>query len=242
MTEGSMASSYELITLRDPLCRTSEAYRILRSNLLLENKVKPIRTLLVTSAGHEDSGGNLHHLSGEILEHINSIVVANVAVVLAQSFRKTLIVDSDLRTPWQHEIWKQPNEPGLMNMMASRGHISLCKPEVDNLWLLPSGVPPSDPQIIFDSPRIGEVIGKLKDQADIIVFDSAPVTTTIEPLLLASMVDAVLLVVNASTSRTESVREAKKLLVHQNARLLGAVLANASENRETATYSHKWEV
>ncbi|MEO8393360.1 MAG: capsular biosynthesis protein, partial [Chloroflexota bacterium] len=99
----------KLITLSDPRSAAAEAFRTLRTNLMFTGVERSLDTLLVTSAAQGDD---------------KSLVLANLAVTFAQSDNKTIIVDSDLRRPSQHEIWGIPNERGLTTMMLDPAAMS----------------------------------------------------------------------------------------------------------------------
>ncbi len=95
-----------LITLTDPRTAAAEAFRSLRTNLMFSSVENPLHTLLITSTAQSDD---------------KSITLANLAVTFAQSGNKTILVDSDLRKPTQHEIWGIPNDRGLTTMMIEDG-------------------------------------------------------------------------------------------------------------------------
>ena len=98
-----------LITLTDPRTAAAEAFRSLRTNLMFSSVENPLHTLLVTSTAQSDD---------------KSATLANLAVTFAQSGNKTILVDSDLRKPAQHEIWGIPNDRGLTTMMIEDGAMS----------------------------------------------------------------------------------------------------------------------
>ncbi|MCS7069952.1 MAG: hypothetical protein NZM00_00485, partial [Anaerolinea sp.] len=92
----------KLITLSDPRSAAAEAYRTLRTNLIFSSVERPVHTLLVTSAAQSED---------------KSLVLANLAVTLAQTGSTTIIVDADLRRPVQHTLWGVPNGQGLTGMV-----------------------------------------------------------------------------------------------------------------------------
>src|SRR5215813_6870889 len=99
----------KLITLNEPRSAAAEAFRTLRTNLMFSSVENPIHTLLVTSAAESDD---------------KSLVLANLAVTFAQGDNKTILVDSDLRRPSQHEIWGISNDRGLTTMMLEDAAMS----------------------------------------------------------------------------------------------------------------------
>ncbi len=203
-----------LITVTNPRSPISEAFRTLRTNLEFTSLDHPICTMVVTSASPEEG---------------KSTTLANVAVTIAQAGRKVILVDCDLRRPSLHQIFDARSKVGFTDMM--RDDTLMARPPlqetcVPNLWLLTSGTLPPNPSELLASRRMGEVIAALKSQADMILFDAPPVIAVTDAAVLASKVDAVLLVISAGKTKREHARKAKALLDKVNARLLGTVLNN----------------
>jgi capsular exopolysaccharide synthesis family protein len=205
----------KLITLAEPRSAAAEAYRALRTNLMFSSVEKPITTLLVSSPAESDG---------------KSTLIANLAVTFAQGGHKTILVDSDLRKPSQHDIWGIGNERGLTTMMLEDGALAnppLVSVGVDNLQVLPSGPLPQVPADLLASQRMNEIIGVLKARASFVLFDSPPVLAVTDAALLGSKLDGVLLVVRAGHTRREHTVRAKQALERVHARIVGAVLSNA---------------
>ncbi|MCZ2096948.1 MAG: CpsD/CapB family tyrosine-protein kinase [Anaerolineae bacterium] len=205
----------KLITLSDPRSAASEAFRSLRTNLMFSSVERAIDTLLVTSAAQSDD---------------KSTVLANLAVTFAQAGNKTIIVDSDLRRPVQHDIWGIANERGLTTMILEDGAMSsppLVQTEVPNLMVLPSGPLPPVPADVLSSQRMMDVIGVLKARAHYIVFDAPPVLAATDAALLGAKVDGVVLVVRVGATRRDQAARARQALERVHVRVLGAVMTNA---------------
>jgi non-specific protein-tyrosine kinase len=213
----------KLITLTDPRSSAAEAFRTLRTNLMFTSVERPITTLLVTSPSRSDD---------------KSIILANLAVTFAQSGNKTILVDSDLRRPTQHEIWGVKNDRGLTTMMLEDAAMSsppLLTTEVENLSLLPSGTLPPIPADVLSSQRMSDVIGVLKARAHYILFDSPPVLAAADAALLGAKLDGVLLVIRAGQTRRDHAARARQALERVHVRILGAVMTN-SPRENTAAY------
>jgi non-specific protein-tyrosine kinase len=211
-----------LITLTDPRSPVSEAYRTLRTNLSFYSLDDPIRSLVVTSPA-ADEGKN--------------IMIANLAVTMAQSGRRTLLVDCDLRRPSLHDLFELQNEPGLTNQILGEiDDVPLQKTAVENLWLLASGPIPPNPADMLGTKRIDELIAKLVDQYDIVLFDAPPVTAVTDAAILGVRVNGVLLVINAGKTRRDQAERAKELLEKANVRVIGAALANAPRDSGVGGY------
>ncbi len=210
-----MTSSPEqvLITLREPASAAAEAYRTLRTNILFSSLDKPIHTLLLTAAEPTPE---------------KSLTAANLAVTMAQAEQRVLLVDCDLRQPALHTIFGISNEQGLTSSILDQDAPLAIQPtEVPGLSLLPSGPLPPRPADLLGSRRMEGLLARLKQAADIVIFDTPPVQNFTDALVLATRVDGVLLVVQANRSRRDRVREARQKLEKVKANLLGVVLSGA---------------
>lgn len=211
-----MANNHQesLITISNPRSPISEAYRTLRTNLEFSSLDKPLKTMVVTSAGPEEG---------------KSTTLANLAVTLAQAEKRVILVDCDLRRPSQHEIFGVANGIGLTSMVVDEEAFKnppLQETPVPNLKLLPSGPLPPNPSELLGSRRMEEIIATLRERADLVLFDAPPIIAVTDAAVLASKVDGVLLVINAGTTKRDHAQRAKALLEKVNARLVGAVLNN----------------
>jgi non-specific protein-tyrosine kinase len=203
-----------LITVADPRSPVSEAYRTLRTNLDFSSLDKPIKTMLVTSAGPEEG---------------KSTVLANLAVTTAQAGRRVILVDCDLRRPTLHNIFNLKNDAGLTTMVVDDAAMEsppLRDTGVEGLQLVSSGPLPPNPSELLGSRRMEEIIAALLERADVVLFDAPPVVAVTDAAVLATKVDGVLLVVNAGGTKRDYARTAKARLEKVNANLLGAVLNN----------------
>lgn len=217
-----MPNDHRLITLADPRSPVAEAYRTLRTNLLLSGANGPLCTLLVTSAAPEEG---------------KSAMLANLAVIMAQGGRSTILVDADLRRPQQHEIFGVASEPGLTSMVLDKlDEPPLAATPVPNLRLLPSGPLPPNPADLLGSRRMEAVVASLKGQADVVLFDAPPIIAVTDAALLGSLLDGVLLVISAGHTRREHAVQARQLLQKLHVNIVGTVLTNAARDRSVSTY------
>lgn len=213
-------ASPDLITLTDPRSNAAEAFRTLRTNLMFTSVEKPIQTLLVTSTSGADE---------------KSIALANLAVTFAQSGNKTILVDTDLRQPSQHEIWGVTNSAGITQMMldqAAMANPPLHDTGIENLTLLTSGDLPPNPADVLSSQRMNEIIGVLKARAAYVLFDAPPALAASDAIVLSTKVDGVLLVVRANETRRDRVVEARERFEQVHSRVVGAVLTNAPREQK----------
>lgn len=226
MTEDRQST---LVTISNPRSPISEAYRTLRTNLEFSSLDKPIRAMVVTSAAPEEG---------------KSTTLANLAVTIAQAGKKVILVDCDLRRPSLQKIFNVGATAGFTDMM--RDDTKMSKPPlqetgVPNLQLLTSGALPPNPSELLASRRMGEVIAALQKQADMVLFDAPPVIAVTDAAVLASKVDAVLLVISAGKTKREHAKKAKTLLEKVNARLIGIVLNNVKGEASLYQYYNDQE-
>jgi non-specific protein-tyrosine kinase len=181
----------------------------------------PIRTLVVTSPATGEG---------------KSTTVANLAVTMAQSGRRTILVDCDLRRPSLHTLFNLSSEPGLTNMVLDETEAPLQKTGVENLWLLASGPKPPNPADLLGTQKVDKVIEQLIAQADIVLFDAPPVIAVTDAAVLGAKVDGVLLVIQAGKTRRDHAERAKELLEKAKVRLVGATLTNAPKDSSFGGY------
>jgi len=213
----------QLIALRDPRSPAAEAYRTLRTNIQFSSLDKPLHTLLATSSAPDEG---------------KSTTVANLAVTLAQAEQRVILVDCDLRRPSLHTLFGVPNEAGLTSAILAQDDIPLPLQAtvVPDLKLLTSGPLPPRPSDILGSRRMEIVITRLREQADIVLFDTPPVIAVSDAVVLATRVDGVLLVFQAGKTSRERARRARDMLVRVKANIIGVILNNAQLEREYTYY------
>jgi capsular exopolysaccharide synthesis family protein len=209
---GHVASP--LIALRDPRSPAAEAYRTLRTNIQFSSLDKPLRTLLATSTAPDEG---------------KSTTLANLAVTMAQSEQRVILVDCDLRRPTLHTLFDLSNETGLTSMILAQedAPIPLQETGVAGLSLLASGPLPPRPADILGSRRMEAVIARLRAESDIVLFDTPPVVAVTDAAVLAARLDGVLLVFQAGKTSREHGRQARQILEKVKANIVGVVLNNA---------------
>lgn len=211
-----------LITLTDPRSPVSEAYRTLRTNLSFYSLDNPLRSLVVTSPASGDE---------------KSVAVANLAVTMAQSGRRTVLVDCDLRRPSLHTFFNLSNDTGLTSMILNDdAKPPLQTTSVDNLWLLASGPKPPNPADLLGSRKIDQLIETLTAAYDVVLFDAPPVIAVTDAAVLGAKVDGVLLVISAGKSRRDHAERAKELLEKAKVRIIGVALTNAPKDSSLDSY------
>jgi capsular exopolysaccharide synthesis family protein len=212
----------QLIVYEDAKSPISEAYRTLRTNIHFAKGDGEIKTVMFTSSGPGEG---------------KSTTAANTAVALAQSGKKVIIVDCDLRKPVQHKIFGKSNK-GLTNIFAEDIPIEsvIQQTQVENLYLLTSGPIPPNPSELLGGKKLVEVLDALKSQADYVIIDAPPVIAVTDACVLASKVDGVNLVIGAGLIRPEMAQKAKELITKAKGHLLGVILNRVEIEEEHAYY------
>jgi capsular exopolysaccharide synthesis family protein len=190
----------------------SEAFRILRTNIEFAQVDTTCRVLLVTSSSPGEG---------------KSTVAANLAAVTAQTGRSVLLVDADLRRPTIHETLGIENRQGLTNLLVREAHPIepvLQETRLPGVTAMTSGPIPPNPTELLGSSRMKELLARLTEMFDLVIVDSPPVLAVADPAVLAPRVDGVVLVVDARSTSSETLRRTRDALARANANMLGVVL------------------
>ncbi len=214
----------KLITAQQPRSPIAEAYRMLRTNIQFSAVDEPLRTLMITSASPEEG---------------KSVTAANIAIVMAQAGQRVILVDADLRRPTIDRFFDLKNNVGLTTILLdSEASLSdmLQATKLDNLKVMTAGPVPPNPSELLGSKRMGYLIEALKKQADMVVFDSAPVTAVTDAPVLARRLDNTLIVVDAGHTRRALAQRTKQALSAVGATLVGVVLNRLPSQSRSYNY------
>lgn len=208
----------ELITYEDYKSPISEFFRTLRTNILFTQTNNNMRTLLVTSG-----------MMGEG----KSWVTANLATAFAQSEKKVLLIDSDMRKGRQHHIFKVNNKMGFSNCLAMKNEEIINidnfknyinETKVENLHIMTSGNRPPNPSELLSSEKVKLIIQTLKNIYDLIIFDGTPCMLVSDSIILSSMIDTTILVAEYRKSKIENTKKLKKSIENAGGIIGGLVL------------------
>lgn len=158
-----------------------------------------------------------------------STIAANLATVMAQSGKKTLLIDADLRKPTVNHTFRFLNNEGLTQVLtgqASLEQVVKTNTDVDNLDILTSGPIPPNPAELLGSRAMSRLLEEAKSHYHLVLFDTPPVIAVTDAQVLASQVDGVLLVISSGKTNREMAVRAKELLEQVQANILGCVLNN----------------
>jgi succinoglycan biosynthesis transport protein ExoP len=201
-----------------------EAFRTLRTNVLFSSAQSGAKTVVITSTGPGEG---------------KSVVASNLAVALAQSGQRVLLIDADLRRPQLHIRFGQKEEPGLSNLMVGNAKASevVRKTAIHGLWLLAAGRVPPNPAELLGSARFRDFIATLKDHFDCIVVDTPPVLAVTDAALVANVASGVIFVVGAEMASRYAARAAIETLVAAKAQFFGGVLNKVDLEHNAYYYS-----
>lgn len=202
----------ELLTEESPFI-ISEAYKAMRTNLMfmLSNKKKVVA--FTSSMANEGK----------------TTTCLNLGIAFAQTGKKVLIIDMDMRKPRIHRYFEIPSSPGLSDRLGNfTQEIPISKTEYENLSVLPVGtIPPSPPELLMTSD-LGEIIEGLRNEYDYIFIDTPPIHVVTDIAIIADKLDGIVFVVRENSVNIEVVKQSIENLQRVDAKLLGFIL-NDSE-------------
>jgi capsular exopolysaccharide synthesis family protein len=217
--------STALAMLDDVRSPIAEAYRHLRTSLLLSSAGQPPKTILVTSS--QPSEGK-------------TTTAIITAFLLALSGAEVLIIDCDLRRPRLHAQFEVPNTKGLTTWLSGERDLDNLlqkSPKTPNLKILTSGPVPPNPAELIGSEEMRRLLGQLSERFAHIIIDSPPAISFTDASILSTMVDGVMLVVHGGRSSRAVVRRAKQQLLDVGAHIFGVVLNNVKLETQDYYYS-----
>ncbi len=226
--EGTDPDMQPVVVHFDPKSPVAEAYRTLRSNIRFASLGQPLHTLVVTSS---------------VAKEGKTSTATNLAITVAQSGQKVLLVDADLRNPRLNRVFRIKREPGLSDVLIGRVPLEEAiyeVPDIPHLYLLPCGPIPPNPAELLSSQALQNLIETLKQQYDLIIFDSAPLLPVSDSVELGKFTDGMLLVVRAGMTERDFLEEVKRILENTRLRVLGVVLNAVDLVRHYGYYRYRY--
>ena len=214
-----------LITLTNPKSPITEAYRTLQTNLDFSSLDEPIKSITITSPGVSEG---------------KSTTSANLALTYAQSGKRVLLVDCDLRCPRIHYLFQLSNQQGLSNILCLKKPFEEIRQSInEQLDVLTTGPLPPNPIEFLNSKGLKNFIQQVSTMYDRVIFDTPPVGILTDAALIGSQTDGTLLVVATGKSEIELTKKAKENLLNVKANLLGTVMTMVKmTNKQGYYYSH----
>lgn len=208
-----------------PDSAASEAYRILRTNLLYSSVDKALKVVVLTSPDRNEG---------------KSTTCANLGVVLAQAGKSTLILDCDFRKPKQHKLFGLLNVQGIVNVLAQERSLQEVWMEPSpGLKIVSAGPLPPNPAELLTSQRFSEFLASVREEFDYILVDTPPTSLFSDPAIVAIKGDGVILVFEAQRTRKSAVRQSLRSLQAVGANVFGTVMNNvqaSAKNNKSYDY------
>jgi capsular exopolysaccharide synthesis family protein len=222
--EGELALDPMLLALFRPKSLEAEAYRAIRTSLFFSVEGEGHRVLQVTSPNKGDG---------------KSLMVSNLAISMAQSGKKVLVIDADCRRPRQHKIFGLPNTVGVATVLAKGvdWKDAMQVTPVDGLWIMPSGSIPPNPAELLSSPRFGEMLESARPEFDYVIVDTPPLLAVTDPCIVASRVDGLVLILRLSRQGRPHAERAKQILTSLGVKILGVVVNGVTRQSGTGIYN-----
>jgi len=206
-----------LITYHRPRSPEAEAYRTVRTALYFSTLGEGHKVIQVTSPERGEG---------------KSTLSANLAISIAQSGKRTLLLDADMRKPRVDKEFNVSAESGLSSVLAQGVDVADAVQQVgiDNLWVLPAGPRPPDPAELLTSRCFAELLDSLREQYDYVVVDTPPILPVTDACVVAPRADGVLMVIRISKHGRPCAERAKDVLENLGVRITGVVV-NAAGNK-----------
>jgi capsular exopolysaccharide synthesis family protein len=207
----------KLAAFKNPKSRTAEAFRTLRTNIQFSSLDKELKCIVVTSSG-----------SGEG----KSTVMSNLAITIAESGKKVILVDCDLRKPSIHKKLGVTNSIGLTNMLVQGVKKEECifKTTVNNLFVLTSGPIPPNPAELLGTKKMLNLIEELKEEFELVLIDAPPVLAVTDAQILSTIADGVIFVASYGEAQKNALVDAKHLIDKVGGKIIGIVFNKVPED------------
>ncbi|MFH0953722.1 MAG: polysaccharide biosynthesis tyrosine autokinase [Verrucomicrobiota bacterium] len=214
----SKTSYRALISVLEPHSSAIEAYRNIRTNLFFSSPSKQYKVLLVASGGPGDG---------------KTTTACNIALILAQSGKRVLLMDADLRRPRIHKVFNLDQEPGLSSVLVGECALDQAVQKtvhdieiIENLDILSAGQTPPRPTELLESDAMRKLIADVREKYDWVILDTPPVLFVSDTSILSTITDGVILVVKSAKRTWAHATRARKQIEKVNGRIIGGILNN----------------
>src|SRR5262249_17361129 len=221
---GEKAGGALLCALFKPKSVEAEAYRAVRTALYFATQGEGHRVLQVTSPNKGDG---------------KSLMVGNLAISMARSGKKVLVIDADCRRPRQHKVFGLSNARGLTSVIADGcpWRDALQPTVVEGLSILTSGPVPHNPSELLTSPKFKELLETARPEFDYVIVDTPPLLAVTDPCVVAGRVDGLVLVLRLSRQGRPNAERAREILLSIGVKILGVVVNGISKQVGASLYS-----
>jgi len=217
------ATEQPLPVVSEPRSVEAEAFRKLRTNLSFLGVDRGSLCCVVTSPSVGEG---------------KSTVTANLAMAIAQSGLRVIVVEADLRRPTVHRLFGLQHRVGTTTVLLDHADVDDALQQLDEepVAVLTSGQLPPNPSELLGSRPMGELVAELRRRADVVLIDSAPLLPVADPVVVSQFADGMLLVARAGSTTRDHIKAARAACDRGGARVLGVVLNAAPQNADRAAY------
>ncbi len=223
----------EIVNKNDAKSYITECINTIRTNILYMSSIKGAKTILITSCTAEEG---------------KSWVSANVAASFAQTNKKVLLIDADMRKGRTNKIFNLSNKEGLSNylynmtgnikkdMQIARNYIK--ESNIPNLHIITNGTIPPNPSELLDSDSMKELIFILKNMYDVVIVDAPPCMLVTDSAILSTIIDSTILVACSEKTKIKDLEEVKKSIQIVGGKIIGAILNKVKVSKKTYSKSY----
>jgi len=219
----------DLVCLNAPKSTASESYRGIRTNILFSSAEKAPQVILLSSPGPREG---------------KTMTATNLAITMAQSGSRVMLLDCDLRRPKIHRMFGLKKDRGMTNLLVGNATFEetvVHSKLLSNLDILFSGPVPPNPSEMLGSERMKQLLGELRKHYDRIIIDSPPITAVTDAAILGKIVDGVVLVIRAGQTVREVAKNSVNQLQSVGANVLGAVLNAVDIGKDKYYYYYYYQ-
>jgi capsular exopolysaccharide synthesis family protein len=213
----------DMISIKNPKSHGAEAFRTLRTNIQFSSLDEDIRSIVVTSTQSEEG---------------KSTVISNLAITMAQSGKRVLLIDCDLRKPSIHKKLGLSNQDGLTTLLAREKKLDevIQTSNINNLYVLTSGPIPPNPAELLGSKRMKNLIEELHGYFDMILLDAPPVLAVTDAQILSTFCNGVVFVAGFGQAEKHAIVMAKELIDKVGGKIIGVVINKVPSNSKNHYY------
>lgn len=203
--------NFDLFVHDYPKSQVAESCRALRTNLMFMSPDRPAKRILITSPSPQEG---------------KTTVATNLAIAMAQSGSKVLLVDTDMRRPRIHKAFDMNPRIGISTLVLGESTVedSVVETKIPNLWVLNCGPTPPNPSEIMHTESFARVVNSLSDRFDRVLFDSPPIAVVTDAAILSKHVDGTVLILKSLQTTKDAAKHAVSVLSDIEANILGAVV------------------
>ena len=217
------SEDFDLISLHEADSLFSEYFRTVRTSLLFSSAGHALQAIAVTSAMAQEG---------------KTSVISNLAVSFSQLKQKVLVIEADMRRPRLHKIFKVRRNKGMSNFLAGQTPLieAAQASSIENIWVLPCGPLPPNPAELLNSQKMKDLIAEARQIFDVILIDTPPILAVVDPVIVASLVDGVAIVVQSNKTPKKPFLRAIDELRRCNAKIVGVILNGVKIGRRDYYY------